>query len=106
MAEIPYSYLYASVDVETYVGTGAYGDRYADPVSRRCAIDDTRRLVRSSDGQEVVSETTLITRREYKAQFTPGSKVALPDRVAKVIKASELTDGGRGAWQHLEVALT
>lgn len=106
MAEIPWTHLYATVTVETYAGSGAYGDVYDEPVSRRCAIDDTRRLVRSADGQEVVSETTIITRREYKPDFVPGSRVTLPDRVATVIKASELTDGGCGAWQHLEVALT
>ena len=60
--------------VETYSGDSAYGPLYAAPVSVTCNIDATRRLVRGSDGVEVVSERTLEVAAADETKFTPGSR--------------------------------
>lgn len=107
MAEIPAKFLVHTVDVDPYAGTGAYGDQYDAKVSDvRCFRDDKRKLVRSGNGDQVVSETTLYLRLEHAASFPPDSRVYLPHRVATVISAAERDDGNLGAWQHLEVTLT
>lgn len=100
-------YLVHEVTVDTYLGSGAHGDVFADtsdPVA--CMRDDKRQIVRSSDGTEMVSETTLIMRLANAPAFEPGSIVHLPHRDATVISAAERRDGGLGAWQHLQVTLT
>lgn len=107
MAEIPTWCLPHRVTVKPYLGSGAEGDSYGTGIPDvACMLDDTRKLVRNSDGAEVVSETTLITRLAQAAHFAPGSEVILPRRTAYVIGVAERTDGGLGAWQHLEVVLT
>jgi hypothetical protein len=107
MAEIPTKFLVHTVDVDPYAGSGAYGDEYSPTVTGvQCFRDDKRKLVRSADGEQVVSETTLYMRLAHAASFPPGSRVQLPHRVATVITCAERTDGGLGAWQHLEVTLT
>lgn len=107
MAEIPARYLVHEVQVKTFTGTGAYGAVHADPVTRACFVDEKRRLVRGSDGDEVVSEATLFARRAHLADFREHSLVTLPTgRVATVITVADRNDGGMGAWQHVEVTLT
>lgn len=107
MAEIPAEFLVHRVAVEPYAGSGAYGNQYLPTAGDvACLLDDKRQLVRSSDGSEVVSETTLITRLAQAANFRPNSRVSLPHRTATVITVAERSDAGLGAWQHLEVTLT
>lgn len=107
MAEIPTWCLPNRVTVKPYEGDGAYGPTFGTGVPDvACMLDDTRKLVRNADGAEVVSETTLITRLQHATKFAPGSEVILPRRTAVVIGVAERTDGGIGAWQHLEVVLS
>lgn len=107
MAEIPARFLVHAVDVDPYDGSGAYGDEYLPKVnSVPCFRDDKRKLVRSANGDQVVSETTLYMRLAHVASFPPDSRVYLPHRVATVISCAERDDGNLGAWQHLEVTLT
>lgn len=107
MAEIPAFLLRHTVDVDPFLGTGATGDLYAPTVPAvRCFRDDKRQLVRNNEGVEVVSETTLYLRLKHEDDFPPSSRVTLPKRVATVISCTPRDDGGLGAWQHLEVALT
>lgn len=107
MAEIPTLYLVHQVTVEPYTGTGAYGDVYDTPRTRACLVDEKRQLARNSDGDEVISEATLYLRRAHVPDFAPGSLVTLPTgRTATVITAADRSDGGLGAWQHLEVTVS
>ena len=104
MAEIPDGFLVHEAEIQKYAGTGARGDIFAAPVTIQCIIDSKRRLVRSLDGKEVVSEATVITRREHLPLCVPRSKIKLGGRDTVIILAADRTDGGMGAWQHLEIA--
>lgn len=107
MAEIPGRLLVHRVTVKPFEATTAYGPRYETARERRAMVDETRKLVRGSDGAEVVSEATVFLRRQYLVDFPPESLVTLPSgRTATVITAADRSDGGLGAWQHLEVTLT
>lgn len=104
MAEVPLAFLVHKVDVSTYSGTGALGDTFAAPVEIPCLIEQTRRLVRSLDGEEVVSEASIVMRREWIPTCTPRSKISFNGRDTEIIAASDRSDGGLGAWQHLSIA--
>ncbi|TCO64384.1 hypothetical protein [Actinocrispum wychmicini] len=97
-----------AVAVRPYLGPGPYGDVFGDPVVvRRAFVEDRRRLVRSPDGEEVVSETTVRTRRNERIPL--GSKVTVwqgtpHERTATVITVSVLDHPS--SWSHLEITLT
>ena len=96
--------------VQTYSGSGAYGDTYATPHEIKCFIDERRRLVRGVDGKEVVSESTILAKMADLDRCTPKSILTLhterassAQRQTDIINASLRDDGGMGAWQHLEI---
>lgn len=99
----------ASVVVEPYQGSGAYGDVYGAPTAvTPCVVEDTRRLVRvqtqDAAGHEAVSSTTVYAPPETTAP--PGSRVTLPSgRTARVLAASHLDAHGHPLPEHLELAL-
>ena len=59
--------------IEPFLGSGAYGDRFAPPFTALAAIDDKTRQVVNSDGVEVVSQTTVVFPRPV-GFIPPGSK--------------------------------
>lgn len=112
MADLPPELLVHSVAVQPLTGTGAYGDAFADPVEFPAWIEEKRRLVRDQNGAQVVSEATFRTSLEHAVHTPPGSLVVLhtelsgvPLRSSRVISQAFHTDGGLGAWQHLEVVV-
>ena len=72
-----------TVTIRTMTGSGARGPAYADPLTTRCQVDGTRKLVRDATGREVVSETTLRLDPEtnqtlnLEALFVPASLVSV-----------------------------
>ena len=99
--------------VETFTGTSGYGvDQFAAPVTldpaagNGCFIDDTRRLVRSSDGEQVISETTLYTFPSNADLFTPNSRVTINGAVSRVITKNLNDSGALGLPDHVAVTLT
>jgi hypothetical protein len=94
-----------TVTVQTRTGTGGDGDLYAAPVTRDVFLEDSRRLVRSATGEQVVSEPTLYADPADAALFTPDSKVTLPTRDALVIIAKTHAIGDPDV-DHSEVTLT
>ncbi len=105
MAEIPAFLLRHTVQVETLLGSGPYGDSYAAPVTVKCFRDDKRQIVRGANGDEVVSEVTLYARLAATATFQPDSRVTWDGRTAYVVSLARRDDAGMGAWQHIEVNL-
>lgn len=96
-----------TVTVETYAGSGAYGDTWepeSAPVA--CFTDESRRLVRDQHGAEVVSETTILTTLGAADQFTPGSRVHARDRTVTVIGRSRFDGEALELPSHTEVNLT
>ena len=102
--EIPGFLLRHQVFVRPQVGEGATGDVYGGAVPVRCFKDERRRLVRDTQGAEVVSEVTLYCRLRYADVFTTDAEVTLEDgRKVHVMQAGRRDDNHLGAWQHLEV---
>lgn len=93
-----------TVEVEAYLGDGAYGPIYAAPVTVRCLIDDTRRLVRNANGDEVTAETTLYV-GDLDANIPPESRVTVNGRTTTVLSVSRHDGAGLPTPNHLEIAV-
>ncbi|HEY9409328.1 MAG TPA: hypothetical protein VIQ30_22655 [Pseudonocardia sp.] len=96
-----------TVTVEPYMGVGGSGPIYGPPTDVACFVEHTRRVVRSGDAREVVSEAQVFTSPDRAALFPPDSRVALDDgRPATVIVAAVHTSGALDLPDHLAVATT
>jgi hypothetical protein len=105
-----------SIVLETFQGVNSYGDIFAAPVTvTGCYVDDSRKLVRNKDGEQVISETTLYTSTANAALFTPDSRVTVPgasddnlnpQRAARVIKVNTNDAGIPVMPNHTSVMLT
>ena len=95
-----------SVSVETYAGSGAYGDLYAAPAPVACFVDDDIHLTRDASGVEVVSSSVVYAPASDTAMFPPGSKVTVNGRLAHVISTNSRDSGPLGLPDHVEVHLT
>lgn len=95
-----------SVLVETFLGSGAYGGKYAAPATKKAFIDDQRKLIRDAQGVETVSETTLFTLIDDIGAFTAGSRVTVNGRVAHVLLAKRRDAAGPVNVHHAEIHLT
>lgn len=99
----------ATVQVQAYQGSGAFGDVFAAAVPvTPCVVEDTRRLVRvqtqDAAGAEQVSSSTVFA--PVDTVCPAGSRVTVPDRpAARVLAVSRLTDHGLGLPEHLEISL-
>ncbi|WP_052684574.1 hypothetical protein [Lentzea aerocolonigenes] len=106
--QIPAVLLPHTVTVHPYLGTGAYGDVWGNPVVvREVFVEDRRRLVRNQSGEELVSESTVRTRPGVRIPV--GSKVTVwqgtpLERTGRVITASLFAHPS--SWSHTEIALT
>jgi len=94
------------VAVESYSGESSYGPVFDTPVTVKVNVDQTRRLVRNTAGDEVVSESTLAVHPQPRDEdtgelldagtlFTPESRVTIDGRAARVISAKANTARGR-----------
>lgn len=114
------SLLKDTVTAATYTGDGPYGPVYDTLVTVRCGIDETRRLVRDSAGDERVSEATLTLHPSTQTTdttipgqtitvdpvevFTPETLVTIAGRDSRVLSARTLTR--RGMPYAVEVTCT
>lgn len=100
-----------TVTVETYQGSGAYGDVYAPPLSHSpdtgtgVFIESKRRLVRDKAGQEVVSETTLYMRPSQSGLYPPDTRVEARGVKSYVISRAVLDAPGLGLPDHAVITL-
>ncbi|MGH3704201.1 MAG: hypothetical protein ACRDT9_06185 [Agromyces sp.] len=100
-----------TLTVETFEGTNGYGeDVFSAPAVLAppdgCFIEPKRRLVRSSTGEQVVSETTVYTYPGNAAKFTPGSRVTIGGAVSRVLTVSLLESGDLDLPDHCVINLT
>lgn len=105
MSDLDEFYIH-TVTVETFGGTGAYGDVYSAPVDVPGWLEDKRRIVRNKDGQEVVSSSMFMCDNQHLDKFTPDSRVTLPRRQAFVIGVADFNSGAMDLPDHLEIDLT
>lgn len=95
------------VTVEPYQGAGAHGPLYGAPVTVRALMEAGRKRVRDTEGDEVVSETTLRVRLADADHFVTGARVTLPDGTTPTVITTTRYDGRRlPVPSHLEVNLT
>lgn len=96
------------VSVRTRTGAGGMGVSYATPVQLTVFVDEKRRLVRSTDGAQVVSEATIYDDDlTHESAFALGSEVTLPSgRKATVLTCKRAELDELELPSHLEVTLT
>ena len=85
------NWLTDTVTVASIAGIGFDGIETSSNVTvSNVMVDEESRLVRNSDGNEVVSSTTVYVATESADPFTLHSKVTLPSgRVSTVIRVSK-----------------
>ena len=96
-----------TVTVETKSGEDPFGNvntALSEPIPG--FLDDSSTLVRNSAGDQVVSESTFYTGKEYRDLFKPESLVHLPDRVSTVIRCKLADSGPLDLPDHIAVTLT
>lgn len=91
------SLLKDTVTVATRTGEGAYGPITAAAVEVVCQIDETRRLVRDSNGDEAVSEATLTLHPRTRVLDAEGQIVDTVDPLEVFTPESPVTIGGRAS---------
>lgn len=95
------------VSVQTYADGGGWGEGHSPARSTRCLLDARRRLVRDRNGEQVVSETTILLHPvitpDAEAMFATGSLVTVRGRESEVITVSPAISRGRVVY--VEVAL-
>lgn len=97
-------WLTQSVDLRSLLGNTAEGPKHADAVPvTEIAVEHARRLVRDSEGREVVSETTLYV-PDGKPTFKPGDEVVVDGANAVVIRVADFEPFG--LFDHKVVNLT
>ncbi|EEP73505.1 hypothetical protein MCAG_03832 [Micromonospora sp. ATCC 39149] len=98
----------ATVSVEAYEGSGAYGPVYAAAVNvTPCVVEDSRRMVRvqtqDAAGAEQVSSTTVYA--PLATVCPAGSRVTAAGRTARVLAVSRIEAHGLPLPEHLEISL-
>lgn len=111
MADLPLSAQPHRVTVETRTGVTATGEVFAPGMPVRCFRDARRGTVLTIAGRQEVTTMTIYTTAEACGGrhpmdlFTEGSRVTWEAGSGAVKAAWDRSDGGMGAWQHVEVAL-
>lgn len=92
------------ITVEAYAGAGPHGPTYAAAQTVRAIVERKRRLVRNSEGAEVISETTV--RMQLGTTCPPESRVTLADGTQSFVVTSGTHDGrALPVPSHMELAL-
>ena len=91
--------------VETFTGTGAYGDTYAAPVTVAGFLDDGVVLVRTGTSEQLVQKSIFYAALSDAAKFPPQSRVTVNGRIAFVSETRRRDGGALGLPDHVEVDL-
>jgi hypothetical protein len=95
-----------TITVEMFLGAGAYGDIYAAPVNVIGFMDGARKLIRGTNGEQVVSESSFYTYPITGPLFVADSRITQGTEVSYVIKTSTNDSGALGLPDHAVVDLT
>lgn len=91
-----------TVTVERFLGEGAYGPTYEAAETLSCFVDETTRLVRSPEGNEVTSTVTVYL-PDTVEQIPSGSRVTTARRETTVIDVKYRDGGTLPVPSHVEV---
>lgn len=91
--------------VETFMGTGAYGDTYAAPVTVAGFLDDGVVLVRTGTSEQLVQKSIFYAALTDAAKLVPQSRVTVNGRASFVSEARRRDGGSLGLPDHVEVDL-
>lgn len=95
-----------SATVETFTGSGAYGDTYAAPVTVVGFLDNGLVLTKTGTIAEMTVKSTFYADLADAAKFTPGTQVTVNGYAGHVTQ-SRIRDGGTlGLPDHVEVDLS
>jgi hypothetical protein len=87
-----------TITVETFLGSGAMGDVFAAPVilapPNGCWVENSRKLVRAANGEQIISETTVYTATANNALFNTDARVTINGVVSRVLKANNNDTAG------------
>lgn len=103
--EIPasiYAQLGEEITIEPYLGAGPFGDTYGAAVTVRAVVDDKRRLVRNSGGDQVLASTTAYCPLATVAPVD--SRVTVRGRQTIVIASRKLDGHAMPVPSHVEVS--
>lgn len=96
-----------TASVEMYLGTAGSGaDLFAAPVTIVGFADTARHLVRSSDGEQVVSESTFVTYPVSEPVFVENSRVTINGHESRVIRTNLGDSGSLDLSDHVAINLT
>lgn len=103
--QVPTSLLPDRITIEPYLGSGAYGPSYGDPVTLRARVEGRRRAVRTSGGVDVIGQATATVRPTPAAMAAAAveSKVTHGDRTYEVLDV--VRGEGLTRLSHLELIL-
>lgn len=106
MAGIPqflYDRMGKQVTIKPFAGVSGNGsDTYGPDVVLTAIVDDTRRLIRDAQGNQVISETTIMVPLGTNVPLK--SQVVLPSRTTVALSVLEIDGGRLPVPSHLEVA--
>jgi hypothetical protein len=102
----PSTFYVHTAAVETYNGSGAFGDSFSTSVTIPCFIEDDRKLIVGPNGEQVVSATKLITYLSNAPLFTTDTRVTANGRAARVLDVKRHAFGSLSLPEFVEVDLT
>ncbi len=91
--------------VETFTGTGPYGDVYAAPVTVAALLDQGAVLVRTATTEELEQKSILYAALTDADKFTVGTRVTVNGTVGWVVTVRRRDGGSLGLPDHVEVDL-
>ncbi len=103
MAGIPAWLLRHTITLERYLGVNAHGEVYGDPAEVPAFVDDSRRLVRDTEGREVTSSATVYA--PLNTQAAAGDRVTHNGRTSTVLTVAYRDGAGLPTPDHCEISL-
>lgn len=108
MGKLPGYLKVHSITIEPLEGVYSHGNKYGDPVTHRCFVDNGTTLQLDSEGNEVVSSARVFM--DSGADIPVLSRVTIQRKGAKkrvtyVIDVKERDGGGLPTPDHLELVL-
>ena len=102
---LPDAILRHTVTVETYLGDGAGGPVYAEPVEVACWVEPKRQEV-TTGGVVQTTSAVLLAQLDQRTVLVTGSRVRAPDGTSTwVADATPRDAGGLPLPEHVECAL-